>query len=334
MVLVVGCGNAEPPVPDEIALQNQTVPLRNQNAVRCDKLMAELRALRDGPQPCEKADDCWVFHHGEHWDGCQVEVTKANNAILEKMRAGIEALNCPVDKGAMCATQEVKFCVAGGCGGKTSVSVKPADGVTSSRIGLDFEGMSPGIMSTGLIVGETAGRGTPAVWKVVEDNIASGVTRAFGTVENANFGRTFAVALVDGSRMEDLDLRIRVRAVAGKEDQGGGPVWRAVDADNYYTARWNPLEDNFRVYHVKDAERSQIATTKVKADPKAWHEIRIVMRGQKIEAWFDGGHKLEVSDPTFTEPGRVGFWVKADACTLFDDLKAEALSDAGTDPII
>ena len=49
-------------------------------------------------------------------DGCQVEVTKANNAILEKMRAEIEALNCPVDKGRVCALQEVMFCVSGNCG--------------------------------------------------------------------------------------------------------------------------------------------------------------------------------------------------------------------------
>ena len=33
-------------------------------------------------------------------------------------------------------------------------------------------------------------------------------------------------------------------------DQGGGPVWRYQDANNYYIARMNPLEDNYRVYKV------------------------------------------------------------------------------------
>jgi hypothetical protein len=116
LVLAVGCSDpkpAEPSTPDQIEQQTEIVPLPNQNAALCKRKIAQMRALRDGPQPCEKADDCWVFHHGEHWDGCQVEITKANNAILEKMRAEIEALNCPVDKGAMCATQEVKFCVGG-----------------------------------------------------------------------------------------------------------------------------------------------------------------------------------------------------------------------------
>jgi hypothetical protein len=35
-----------------------------------------------------------------------------------------------------------------------------------------------------------------------------------------------------------------MKAVAGKEDQGGGLVWRAMDSNNYYVARYNPLEDN------------------------------------------------------------------------------------------
>ena len=33
-----------------------------------------------------------------------------------------------------------------------------------------------------------------------------------------------------------------------ERDQGGGSIWRAQDRDNYYIARWNRLEDNFRVY--------------------------------------------------------------------------------------
>ena len=127
LVAVLGCSDpkpAEPSTPDNIEQQTETVPLPNQNTVRCDKLMAELRALRDGPQPCEGPDDCWVFHNGEHWDGCPVEVNKTNNTILDKMRVEIDGLNCPVEKGAMCAAQEVKFCVIGGCGGKSPPPAK------------------------------------------------------------------------------------------------------------------------------------------------------------------------------------------------------------------
>jgi hypothetical protein len=45
---------------------------------------------------------------------------------------------------------------------------------------------------------------------------------------------------------EDGEIEVKVRADTGKEDQGGGLIWRARDANNYYVARYNPLENNFR----------------------------------------------------------------------------------------
>jgi hypothetical protein len=112
--IAASCSETKPAEP--VAPQ----PLPNQNAVRCQQMLAEIRALRDGPQPCAGPDDCTVWHNGEHWDGCPVEVNKENGAILDKLRRDFEALGCPVDKGASCAAQEVKFCVAGGCGGKVA----------------------------------------------------------------------------------------------------------------------------------------------------------------------------------------------------------------------
>ena len=68
---------------------------------------------------------------------------------------------------------------------------------------------------------------------------------------------TFNVALVAKTSYKDLDLSVRLRAVAGELDRGGGLVWRAKDKKNYYIARYNPLEDNFRVYKVEDGKRTQ-----------------------------------------------------------------------------
>lgn len=48
-------------------------------------------------------------------------------------------------------------------------------------------------------------------------------------------------------------------------DQGGGVVWRARDSKNYYIARYNPLENNFRVYKVEAGRRVQLGTSDIKA---------------------------------------------------------------------
>ncbi|MBA3257018.1 MAG: DUF1080 domain-containing protein, partial [Pyrinomonadaceae bacterium] len=100
---------------------------------------------------------------------------------------------------------------------------------------------------------------------------------------------------------------------------GGGVVWRARDAKNYYIARYNPLEGNYRVYKVEDGRRTQLGTSDVKRS-EGWHTLRVTMTGERIECYFDGRKYLDVSDSTFKSAGKIGLWTKADAQTHFDDL--------------
>jgi hypothetical protein len=134
-----------------------------------------------------------------------------------------------------------------------------------------------------------------------------------------NEDATFNVALVEGTSYKDLELSVKLRAVAGEVDRGGGLVWRAKDKANYYIARYNPLEDNFRVYKVQDGKRTQFASAKIPGDEK-WHTLRVTMVGNKITRYLDGQKHLEAEDSTFPEAGMIGLWSKADAQSYFDDL--------------
>ncbi len=133
----------------------------------------------------------------------------------------------------------------------------------------------------------------------------------------------FNVALIGGATYRDLDVSVHLRARHGKVDQGGGLVWRAKDGRNYYIARYNPLEDNLRVYTVTDGRRRQLASAEVRLDRAAWHVLRVQMSGDHITCALDGRALLSLHDPTFAEPGRIGLWTKADAQTWFDDLTAK-----------
>ncbi len=117
----------------------------------------------------------------------------------------------------------------------------------------------------------------------------------------------------------DVVVAVKLRAISGRIDQGGGVVWRARDANNYYIARYNPLEDNFRAYKVVAGERVQIATTNIAIAHDAWHSMKVTMRGDHIRCFIDGALRLAVKDTTFAAAGRVGLWTKADAVTHFDD---------------
>ena len=191
-----------------------------------------------------------------------------------------------------------------------------------------FESDKASELPKGWSVAETSGSGTPAKWEVVKGG-AGKSKQAVAITANKNYGHTFNMLIADGTSYKDLEIEVKVKAVAGKEDQGGGPVWHYKDANNYYVCRWNPLEDNIRLYFVKNGRRRQIASAKIKADTSKWHEIKVEQNGNKIEVEFDDKDMFEVKDTTLSEAGKVGLWVKADGRSSFDNF--EVSSESGDD---
>lgn len=159
-------------------------------------------------------------------------------------------------------------------------------------------------------------------WQVVADSSAPPHARALAQVSSNHSGTYFNVAVLNGVVAQNAAVTVHMRPVAGREDQGGGLVWRFRDIDNYYVARWNPLEDNFRAYKVVSGRRIQIGSADVHLKA-GWHVLKAEMQGAHIECWLDGKKELDVEDSTFTEVGKVGLWTKSDAQTHFDHLVVE-----------
>jgi hypothetical protein len=155
-------------------------------------------------------------------------------------------------------------------------------------------------------------------WKVVADNDAPSKPNVLAQLARSS-GSTFNIALAGDTNYKDVDVSVSMKAVAGNTDQGGGLVWRAKDARNYYIARYNPLEDNYRVYKVQDGRRTELQSANVRKSP-GWHMLRITMIGDRIECYYNGRKYLDVKDTTFPGSGKIGLWTKADAQTNFDNL--------------
>jgi hypothetical protein len=163
------------------------------------------------------------------------------------------------------------------------------------------------------------GKGDGSVWKVVADDSAPS-KKGFVLAQTAESPNAFFnICVAEDTKYQDVDITVAFKALKGKLDQGGGVVWRYQDGDNYYIARMNPLEDNFRVYKVVAGKRIQLQTKEdltVKAGE--WHTIQVKMAGDHIECSLDGKKYLDVKDDTFKEAGKVGLWSKADAQSHFD----------------
>jgi hypothetical protein len=151
-------------------------------------------------------------------------------------------------------------------------------------------------------------------WSVVASDKGKALAQS---AKNAN--AVFNITLISDTHAKDVDLSVRMKAVAGETDQGGGLVWRAKDAKNYYLARYNPLEDNYRLYKVVNGKRTLIQNADI-THSDGWHTLRVTMSGDQITCYYDGKKYLEFKDTTFPEAGKIGLWSKADAQSQFDDL--------------
>jgi len=130
--------------------------------------------------------------------------------------------------------------------------------------------------------------------------------------------RGYNVALLEDQRFSDVDAAVRFMPISGRVDASGGIVFRARDAQTYYVVRANALEDNFRLYVTVDGKRRQLAGATVKEPAMGqWHSLRVVAKGDRIEAYLNGERLLDHRDGTLAE-GFVGLWTKEDSVTDFD----------------
>lgn len=182
----------------------------------------------------------------------------------------------------------------------------------------DFEGATVGKLPEGWVAAKT-GKGEGSIWKIAEDKTSPRGAKVLAQTATSPSG-LYNLCIFDGARFADLDLSVAFKAVAGKGDQGGGLIWRCLNENNYYVARANPLEDNFRVYKVVQGKRSQLGTIDVEVATAKWHTLRIVHKGERIQCYLNGKLHLDVKDASLKEAGKIGLWTKADAQTYFDDL--------------
>ncbi len=194
----------------------------------------------------------------------------------------------------------------------------------SGTIKLTFDNIDTGKLPEGWKIEATNQKGPLATWQVIEDETAPSGNKVLAmTSPNHDFGGTFNLCWTNNIDFLNGEIKVMFKANTGIEDEGGGVIWRAQDKGNYYISRYNPLENNFRIYYVKDEARKILASARVKLPAGKWYELKIIQNRNHITGYLNGEKYLEVDDNTFPESGGVGLWTKADAVTSFDNFTVE-----------
>ncbi|HYZ63079.1 MAG TPA: hypothetical protein VE650_11550 [Acetobacteraceae bacterium] len=168
------------------------------------------------------------------------------------------------------------------------------------------------------------GQGAVGNWRVVKDASAThGKAIEQASADPTNY--RFPLAVYDPLPAQDLEASVRFKPVAGNVDRAGGLAVRLRDADNYYVARANALEDNVNLYRVLNGRRQQIQGVAAKVSSGQWHLLALTAQGTRLAVSFDGKALFTAEDRTFTGLGKVALWTKADSVTRFDSLEIKPL---------
>src|SRR6266852_4796148 len=178
---------------------------------------------------------------------------------------------------------------------------KPAPQQTSGKQFLyNFDSDTPGQLPAKFHSAKTGG-GAQEKWVVTADPMAPSKPNVVTQTSTDQTDYRFPLLISDEGSFQDLDLRVKFKAVSGNIDRAGGLVFRLKDPNNYY-----------------------IVGANLKVTSGEWHELRVEVVGNKITCYYDGSQKIEATDETFKDAGKVGIWTKADSVTSFDDLKVVA----------
>jgi hypothetical protein len=130
---------------------------------------------------------------------------------------------------------------------------------------------------------------------------------------------TFPWCVRKDASLADGFVEVKFKSIDGREDRAGGVIWRFKDADNYYVARANALENNVSLYHTTHGIRHTIKYADAPVAADQWHTLRVEFAGQHIRVSLDGNPCIDREDDHISGPGLVGVWTKADSVTAFDD---------------
>ena len=190
---------------------------------------------------------------------------------------------------------------------------------------MNLDNVPLGKLPYGWIVEATNSRGPLAAWQVIKDTTAPSADHVLAlTSPNHTFGGTFNICWTNTVAFLNGEIEVRFKAVTllRRRRPGRRRNLESTGQRNYYIARFNPLENNFRIYYVYDGARKILADAKVSLPAEKWHTLKITQRGSQFEGYLNGEKLLEGSNTLFKNTGGVGLWTKADAVTSFDDFTA------------
>ncbi|HWQ56602.1 MAG TPA: hypothetical protein VN442_23140 [Bryobacteraceae bacterium] len=171
--------------------------------------------------------------------------------------------------------------------------------------------------------------GAPPAWKVIKDSTAPTPPYVLAHVPGEAPSH-FPMVVLDKSDSRDGEISVKFKPVGASGERKAGLVWRYRDENNYYFVRADAQNKNVIMYRVENGTPVALAprgrpaheyAVKHNVDADSWSILKVVYKGPRLTVYYDHRRILQVEDPSFTGPGKVGLWTRAASTTLFDNFR-------------
>lgn len=190
----------------------------------------------------------------------------------------------------------------------------------------NFDGEKPGETPPGFSAG-TMGEGPPGKWSVEADPQAPTAPHRLTQGQPCPAPDCLQILLADDVTYNYVDVSVRLRSAADgdRPPGGGGVIFRAKDARNFYAALVDLGRNTLEVLRVADGQVTVVGREPVKAQQTTWHLLRVrhdtILSKDLIEVAVDGKIVFSTWDKA-RFGGQVGLVARGEAAVGFDNFHA------------
>jgi hypothetical protein len=152
-------------------------------------------------------------------------------------------------------------------------------------------------------------------WAVIADATASSGT-ALEHTRSTSTEKPEALAVCRSAALENGDISLRFKALAGANEVGGLAL-RMVTPKDYYLVKIDALRDRALLLLVRNGAAEEIVGVDADVATEAWHTLAVRVRDDEFTVYLDGIWIFTGFDKTLSRGG-VALWAEPGSTTRFD----------------
>jgi hypothetical protein len=163
-----------------------------------------------------------------------------------------------------------------------------------------------------------AAEGAQPPWALVEDATAAGgaALAQRGTPTTANH----SLAVYKPASVKDAAISLRIKAIGGEEDQGGGIALRLTAPDSYYLVEMDARRDRVVFLRIANGDAEEIVAVDADIATNVWHTLTVRAVDDEFVVSLDGVWVFTAFDKALSRAGHIALWTATDSVTRFDSI--------------